>query len=144
VKERTGAASIAAREPAAPETLTVLVIEPEETAQRQLVALLSARGARVVPVEDSDKGLELAHRIRFDLALCSVHAPGLNWVELSERMQPRVGAFVLLSDRFDAELAADFEAENRYVVARPMQEHDLDRVIRGARPALPAVKNGAA
>ena len=63
--------------------MTALMIEPDEAAQRQILALLSARGYRVVPVANADTGLELAQRMRFDAAFCSVHAPGLNWVELS-------------------------------------------------------------
>ena len=88
--------------------LTALVIEPDETAQRQMLGLLAARGLRVVPIANADTGLELSQRLRFDAAFCSVHAPGLNWVELSERMQSRVGAFILLSDRYDAELSRGF------------------------------------
>jgi GAF domain-containing protein/CheY-like chemotaxis protein len=142
-KER--AASIAA--PAAngpapeyPQGLTALMIEPDDNAQRQLLGLLATRGFRVVPVTNADNGLELAHRMRFDVALCSVHAPGLNWVELSERMHPRaelsgrahprVGGFVLLSDGYDAELSADFEGDGCFVLAKPVQERELDRVLR--------------
>jgi len=146
-RERVGPLPVAAgngHPQAAPVRLTVLVIEPDETTQRQLVALLSARGARVVPVEDADKGLELAHRIRFDLAFCSVHAQGLNWVELSERMHARVGGFVLITDRFDAELAGDFEGDGRYVLSRPVQEADLERIVRAVQPAAPRLKNGVA
>ena len=73
---------------------------------------------------------DYAQRLRFDVAFCSVHAPGLNWVELSERMYSRVGGFVLVSDRYDAELAVDFEAERRFVLSRPIQEQELDRVLR--------------
>jgi GAF domain-containing protein/CheY-like chemotaxis protein len=110
--------------------MTALVIEPEDTSQRQLLALLANRGYRVVPVDNADAGLELAQRMRFDAAFCSVHAPGLNWVELSERLQSRVGGFVLLSDHYDAELSADFDGDGRFVVAKPVQESDLERVLR--------------
>jgi CheY-like chemotaxis protein len=99
-------------------------------AQRQILGLLAARGCRVVPIGNSDAALELAHRMRFDAAFCSVRAPGLNWVELSERMQPRVGGFILLSDHYDAELSADFEGEGCFVLAKPIQESDLDRVLQ--------------
>jgi|SRR5579871_636010 len=112
--------------------LTALVIDPEDTVQRQLVALLSGRGYRVVPVGNADLGLELAHRMRFDVAFCSVHAPGLNWVELSERLQSRVSAFVLLADRHDTELSNDFESDGRFVMAKPVLDGELDRVLRGA------------
>ena len=38
-------------------------------------------------------------------------------------------AVVLVSDGFDAELAADFEGEGRFVLPRPLQERELDRVL---------------
>jgi GAF domain-containing protein/CheY-like chemotaxis protein len=109
--------------------LTALVIEPEEPVQRQLLGLLVARGYRVVPVGDADMGLELAQRMRFDLAFCSVHAPGLNWVELSERLHSRVGGFILLADRYDPEFFADIESEGRCAMAKPVQDADLERVL---------------
>jgi len=108
---------------------TALLIEPEEAQQKQLLELLAAQGCRVVPVSNADTGLELAQRMRFEAAFCSLHAPGLNWVELSERLQSRVGAFILISDRYDAELAADFEGEGRFVLSKPVQEADLARIL---------------
>ncbi len=125
-------------------SMTALVIEPDEAAQRQILGLLSTRGFRVVPVNNSDTGLDMAQRMRFDAAFCSVHAPGLNWVELSERMQSRVGAFVLLSDGYDSELCADFEDDERFVLAKPVQEPELERVLRYLEPSIPGVKHGAA
>jgi CheY-like chemotaxis protein len=124
--------------------LTALVIESEETAQRQILSLLAARGYRVVPVTNADTGLELANRMRFDAAFCSDHAPGLNWVELSERMLHHVGAFVLLSDGYRADLAADFEGDGCYVLAKPVQEADLDRLLRDIEPIVPIARDGAA
>ncbi len=110
---------------------TMLLIEPEEAIQRQIRDQLAAYGCRVVPVTNADTALELAQRMRFEAAFCSVHAPGLNWVELSERLQSRVGCFVLLSDRFDAELAADFEGEGRFVLTKPIEDAGLQRVLAG-------------
>ena len=54
----------------------------------------------------------------------------MNWVELSERMQSRVGGFILLPDSYDAELSADFEGDGRFVLAKPVQEPELDRALR--------------
>lgn len=127
-----------------PETgrrMTALVIEPEESAQRQMIALLSARGFRVVPIANADSGLDLAQRMRFDVAFCSVHAPGLNWVELSERMHSRVGGFVLLSEGYDSELAADFEGDGRFVLPKPVQENEIDRVLRYIEATASATKS---
>ena len=135
VKERgaaTFANSSAAREGS--RRMTALVIEPDEAAQRQLLGLLAAHGFRVVPVTNSDAGLDLAQRIRFDATFCSLHAPGLNWVELSERMYSRVGGFILLSDGYDAELSADFEGDGRFVLAKPLQEKELERVLQMIEP----------
>jgi CheY-like chemotaxis protein len=114
--------------------MTALVIEPDEAAQRQLLVMLSAHDFRVVPVTNSDTGLDLAHRMRFDAVFCSLHAPGLNWVELSERMHARVGGFILLSDGYDAELSADFEDDDRFVLAKPLQEKELERVLQMIEP----------
>jgi GAF domain-containing protein len=124
--------------------MTALIIEPDEVAQRQLLGLLAARGYRVVPVASADTGLELTQRIKIDAAFCSLHAPGLNWVELSERMRARVSGFILLSDGYDAELASDFEGYNRYVLAKPFQEQELERVLRDLEPSIPLIRHGAA
>lgn len=118
---------------AAARTLTALVIEPAEATQTQLGVLLAARGYRVVPVNSSDEGLDLAQRLRFDAVFCSVNAPGLNWVKTAEQLQTRVGGFVLLADTYNAELAADFEGRGRFVLARPVDEKQLDRVLQTIR-----------
>jgi GAF domain-containing protein/CheY-like chemotaxis protein len=116
---------------------TALLIEAEEAQQKQLLDLLAAQGYRVVPVSNADTGFELAQRMRFEAAFCSLHAPGLNWVELSERLQTRVGAFVLLSDRYDAELATDFEGDGRFVLNKPVQEADLARILSAIESSAP-------
>ena len=114
--------------------MTALVIEPDDAVQRQLLALLATHRFRVVPVTNSDTALDLANRMRFDAVFCSLHAPGLNWVELSELMRPRVGGFILLSDGYDAELSADFEGDGRFVLPKPLQEKELDRVLQMIEP----------
>ena len=147
IKERAVAAASPGRSARdASRRMTVLVIEPDDGVQRQILALLSTRGCRVVPVTNSDTGLDLASRMRFDAAFCSIHAPGLNWVELSERMYSRVGGFILLSDGYDAELAADFEGDGRFVLPKPLQETELERVLRLIEPpsatVIPISKTG--
>jgi GAF domain-containing protein/CheY-like chemotaxis protein len=118
--------------------MTALVIETEDAAQRQILSLLAARGYRVVPVDNTDTGLDLAQRMRFDVVFCAVRAPGLNWVELAERMQTKVNAFVLLSDGYDAELVSDFEADFRFVLAKPVQEAELQKVLAAIDRPIPA------
>ena len=90
-------------------------------------------------MSNSDAGLDLAQRMRFDVAFCSLHAPGLNWVEFAERLQSRVGGFVLLSDGYDAELTADFEGDRQFVLAKPLQEKELERILPLIEPPLATV-----
>jgi len=149
VRDRAAAAPDAAGPPETPRRLTSLVVEPDEVVQRQLVAMLERNGSRAIPLSNADTALELAFRASVDAAFCSVHAPGLNWVELSERMRPRVGAFVLLPDRYDAELAADFEGENCFVLPKPIQEAELADILQFAERAplakvIPIAKDGVA
>ncbi|HEX3877271.1 MAG TPA: hypothetical protein VHW24_09810, partial [Bryobacteraceae bacterium] len=60
--------------------------------------------------------------------------------ELSERMHSRVGGFVLLSEGYDSELAADFEGDGRFVLPKPVQETELDRVLRALETSLKTTK----
>jgi GAF domain-containing protein/CheY-like chemotaxis protein len=149
LRERSApAADTVAQQADAQRRTTALVIEPDEVQQRQLVGMLERSGARAIPVNNADTALELAGRARIDAAFCSVHAPGLNWVELSERMRSRVGAFVLMPDRYDAELAADFEGENCFVLPKPIQEAELAGILGYAERAPSAkvinIKDGVA
>jgi hypothetical protein len=64
-------------------------------------------------------------------------------------MQSRVSAFILLSDRYDAELCADFEGEGRFVLSKPLQDSELEQVLRALKPQASATvisidKSGAA
>jgi hypothetical protein len=64
-------------------------------------------------------------------------------------MQSHVGAFILLSDRYDAELSADFEGDGRFVLSKPLQDSELEHVLRALEPQAPATvipinKSGAA
>jgi K+-sensing histidine kinase KdpD len=115
--------------------LTALVIEPADATQTQLRGLLAARRYRVVPVNSTDEGVDLAQRLRFDAVFCSVHAPGLNWIETSEHLKALVGGFVLLSDSYSASLSADFAGNGRFVLAKPIEERQLDRVLAAIRAA---------
>jgi len=116
--------------------MTALLMEPEESVQRQLLNIMSSRGYRVVPARSAEVGLDLAQRMRFDIAFCSVRLPGLNWVELSERIQRQVTCFVLLSDGYDPVLAANFRGEGRFVLPKPIDERHLDRVLAYAEKPI--------
>jgi signal transduction histidine kinase len=112
-----------------PRQITALIMDSDEQSQRQFMKLLTARACRVVPARSSEEGLELAQRMRFDVALCSSRLPGLNWIELLQRTRDKVGAFVLLTDGFDAQLTAEAGRERYFVLPKPVQESRLDYIL---------------
>jgi len=110
--------------------LTVLVVEPDNKVQRQLVELLGNRGDRVVPVSSAEEGLDIVERLRFDMVICAVRLPGLNWVAFCERVRLRVGGFVLLTDAFNSDVGRAFRNSEGYVLTKPVDEIELHRICR--------------
>jgi signal transduction histidine kinase/CheY-like chemotaxis protein len=109
--------------------LTAIVMESDELVARQLINLLSARAYRVVPVRSAEEGLDLAQRLRFDIALCSSRLPGLNWVELLTKTRAKVGSFILLTDGYDTHVAGAARDGGYFVLSKPLEENELDRVL---------------
>ncbi len=110
--------------------LTVLVVEPDSKVQRQLVQMLGGRGDRVVPVSSAEEGLDIVERLRFDMVICAVRLPGLNWVAFCERVRLRVGGFVLLTDAFNSDVGRAFRNSEGYVLSKPVDETELHRICR--------------
>ena len=110
--------------------LTVLVVEPDGKVQRKLVETLGNRGDRVVPVSSAEEGLDIVERLRFDMVICAVRLPGLNWVQFCERVRLRVGGFVLLTDAFNSDVGRAFRNSEGYVLTKPVDETDLYRICR--------------
>jgi signal transduction histidine kinase/CheY-like chemotaxis protein len=110
--------------------LTVLVVEPDGKVQRKLVELLGDRGDRVVPVSSAEEGLDIDERLRFDMVICAVRLPGLNWVQFCERVRLRVGGFVLLTDAFNSDVGRAFRNSEGYVLTKPVDDTDLYRICR--------------
>ena len=110
--------------------LTVLVVEPDTRTQRQLLQLLGTRGDRVVPVSSAEEGADMVERLRFDMVLCAVRLPGLNWVEFFERIQRHVGGLVLLTDRFNDDAARSFRGAEVLTLSKPIHESELQQICR--------------
>ena len=110
--------------------LTVLVVEPDHKVQRQLVQMLGNRGDRVVPVASAEEGLDIVERLRFDMVICAVRLPSLNWVTFCERVRLRVGGFVLLTDAFNSDVGRAFRNSEGYVLSKPVDETELHRICR--------------
>ncbi len=119
-----------AGQPGAPRQLTVLLVEPDNRSQRQVVQLLSARGDRVIPLSNGEEGVDLTQRMRFDLAICSVRLPGWSWVQFYERVRGNVNGVVLLTDGYDADLARSFQNSDGFVLSKPVDEASLHRICQ--------------
>jgi len=114
-------------------SLTIMLVDPDPGPQRQLLGLLSRRGHRVVPVSP-EEAADMAQRLRFDAVLWAMRlsgpSAGSKWSEFQERARASIAAFVLVSDGYDAELARSIEAGGNFLLGRPVQESELDRILR--------------
>lgn len=108
--------------------LTLMLVDPDAAAQRQLVSFLGARGHRVVPAA-AEEAPELAQRLRFDAVLWAVRTGGGRWSEFHDRLRSFVPAFVLLSDGYDRNLANSLEENGGFLLATPVQDAEAARVL---------------
>ena len=108
--------------------LTVLVVEPDSKVQRQLVQLLGARGDRVVPISSAEEGVDVIERLHFDMVVCAVRLPGMNWLEFFERVRRHVGGLVLLTDAFHSDAAASFRGGEMFTLRKPIDEAELQKI----------------
>lgn len=118
--------------------LTIMLVEPDSAGQRQLLSLLGTRGHRAVPVAP-EEAADLAPRLRFDAVFWSVRPSGLRWGEFQESIRTHIPLFVLLSDGHDPELARSLEASGGFLLGRPVQESELDRILNVIDARIPNV-----
>jgi hypothetical protein len=120
--------SAKSRPAASRRVLTFMLVDNDAGAQHQLLGLLSARGHRVVPAR-AEEAADLAHRLRFDSVVWVLRPSGPKWSDFQERLRDAIPAVVLVSDGYDADLAASLQETGGYLLRRPLQEPDLDRVL---------------
>jgi hypothetical protein len=113
---------------AARRVLTLMLVDADLGAQRQLLGLLSAHGHRVVPARPEEAG-DLAHRLRFDGVVWALRPGGAKWSDFQERLRELIPTFVLVSDGYDADLAASLQESGGYLLGRPLEEPELERVL---------------
>ena len=108
--------------------MTLMLVDSDAAAQRQMVELITSRGHRVVPVPAEQAG-DLAHRLRFDAVLCAVRAGGSKWSDSQERLREHIPAFVLVSDGYDSELAASLAESGGFLLSRPVRDTGLEQIL---------------
>lgn len=114
-----------------PRALTVMLVDPDAATQKQLLALLAARGHRGVPVATRE-AVVLAQRLRFDAVFWFLSPGAPTWTEFYEALRAQAPVFVLVGDGWDATLAQRLEENHSFLLARPVQEADLDRILAEA------------
>lgn len=108
--------------------LTLMLVDADLGAQRQLLGLLSAHGHRVVPARPEEAS-DLAHRLRFDGVVWALRPGGAKWSDYQERLRELIPTFVLVSDGYDADLAASLQESGGFLLGRPLEEPELERVL---------------
>jgi len=109
--------------------LTLMLVDPDLSAQRQLSTQLGERGHRVVPVA-AEAAVDMAQRLHFEAVLWAIHAGGRGWNEFHDRVRAAIPSFVLISDGYDQELAHSLEQGGGFLLARPVQDSALERILR--------------
>ena len=126
--------TVAAEGPQPARPLTMMLVD--SVAQRQLLGMLGARGHRAVPVRP-EEAVELAQRLRFDAVMWGSRSGGGNWSDFRERIRAHIPAFVLVSEGYDAELGRGLEESGGIMLSRPIQEFELDRVLKAIETLSP-------
>lgn len=118
--------------------LTLMLVDGDLGAQRQLLGLLAARGHRVVPSR-AEEAADLAHRLHFDGVMWALRQGGSKWSDYQDRLRDLIPTFVLVSDGYDADLAASLQESGGFLLGRPLQEPELERIL-GAVEARAATR----
>src|SRR5438128_4840032 len=72
--------------PTARKTAQILVVDDEPIIRQTLAEYLTQEGFVVTPCAGGEQALALAAERRFDVALCDVQLPGIDGIELLDRL----------------------------------------------------------
>jgi signal transduction histidine kinase/CheY-like chemotaxis protein len=109
--------------------LTTMLIEPDAAVQRKLLAMLSVRGHRAIPVDNAEEAADMVQRMPFDVIFCTIRLPGLTWIEFFKRVRRRIQAFVLLTESYDSGAGGILKDGTGFVLRKPLEEKELDEVL---------------
>lgn len=114
-----------------PRALTVMLVDPDPAAQTRLLSALAARGHRGIPAA-AQEASELVQRLRFDAVFWALGPFSRPWTEFYEEIRGRTATFVLVSDGWDPELARRLEENHDFLLTRPVQDAEMDRILTEA------------
>jgi two-component system nitrogen regulation response regulator NtrX len=115
---------------------SILIIDDERPIRSTLREILEYERLKIEEAEDGKKGLELFLKQDFDVVLCDIKMPGMDGVEVLERMQltkPDVPV-IMISGHGTIETAVDSLKKGAYdYIPKPP---DLNRLLVAVRNAL--------
>jgi two-component system nitrogen regulation response regulator NtrX len=115
---------------------SILIIDDERPIRSTLREILEYEKLKIEEAEDGKKGLELFLKQDFDVVLCDIKMPGMDGVEVLERMQltkPDVPV-IMISGHGTIETAVDSLKKGAYdYIPKPP---DLNRLLVAVRNAL--------
>jgi CheY-like chemotaxis protein len=112
--------------------LTLLLVDTDAAGQRHLTKALSGGGHRVVPT-NVEEAADLCQRLRFDAVFWALRAgptSARHGMDFQERVRAHVPVFVLVSNAYDPDLARSIESSGGFLIARPIQESQLNGVLK--------------
>ena len=118
-------------------TLTLMLVDPEVSAQRGLVTALGSKGHRVVPSSAEGAG-DIVQRLHFDAVLWAVRPGRSGWTEFHDRYRASIPAFVLIADSYDPQLAQSLSPRGGFLMSRPVQDKKLAEILREIVARTPA------
>lgn len=114
----------------------ILVIDDEAPIRETLKEILEYENFEVTTAENGEKGWQLIQKNDYDVILCDVKMPGIDGVELLERVQalkPEI-PMVMISGHGNVEMAIDSTKKGAYdFITKPP---DLNRLLITLRNAV--------
>ena len=109
--------------------MRILIVDDERAIRNSLGEILTDEGYEVETAEDGASGLEAALKDHFDLIFCDIKMPGMDGVEVLEKIQQEGvdSAVVMISGHGDIDTAVECIKKGAYdFIQKPL---DLNRIL---------------
>ena len=114
---------------------SLLITDDDLAFRESLGEAFARRGFHVTLAEDGQRGLDIARRGNFHLALVDYQMPRLSGLQMLEQLRvdrPEL-PFILMSGAMDESLRAEAERMRAYrVMSKPLRLRQVDDLVREA------------
>lgn len=115
--------------------MRALVVDDEKLGQERLVELLKEAGVeRVTTATNFQEALKLARENVYDIAFVDIEMPGMNGLDLAQRLIERNGnLFVVFQTAHEGYAKAAFDVGGQDYLIKPVTAKDVDRAVARAK-----------